>query len=410
MKLLGQEIDKKTGAGWIKLQPEESEDLWHIFNLIFRGDFIRTSTYRKIVNVGVTGSTSTKERRRVNLTIEVEKVHFDPNDGVLRLSGKNVQENEFVRMGASHTLQLELDKPFTLQKDYWDPISMERVSEACDASKRAEVVALMIDEGLANLVLVTESMSITRAHINTPIPRKRKQSQSGHEKAMERFFLTVYDSFVRCIDFSVVKCIIIAGPGFVKDQYLKFMINHAIQKENKLISDNKSKILLITASSAHKYSLKEVLNDKLVLEKVQDTKAAKEVQILNRFYSILQTESTRATYGFSAVYKANAQNAIEILMISDNLFRSNDISTRKMYVALTESVKGNGGDVRVFSSLHVSGEQLAKFAGVAAILRFPIPDLENEDDEEDYSSDDEGEDIPPPDQNIPTYDDEDTDE
>uniref|UniRef100_A0A674NGT6 Pelota mRNA surveillance and ribosome rescue factor n=1 Tax=Takifugu rubripes TaxID=31033 RepID=A0A674NGT6_TAKRU len=41
---------------------------------------------------------------------------------------------------------------------------------------------------------------------------------------------------------------------------------------------------------------------------------------------------------------------------------------------------------RIFSSLHVSGEQLTQLSGVAAILRFPIPDLS---EPEDLSSSDE---------------------
>ena len=37
-----------------------------------------------------------------------------------------------------------------------------------------------------------------------------------------------------------------------------------------------------------------------------------------------------------------------------------------------------------FSSLHVSGEQLNMYTGIAAILRFPIPEvLEEEEEEED---------------------------
>ena len=37
--------------------------------------------------------------------------------------------------------------------------------------------------------------------------------------------------------------------------------------------------------------------------------------------------------------------------------RSSDVPTRKRYVSLVESVKDNNGTVRVFSSLHVSGER-----------------------------------------------------
>ncbi len=47
---------------------------------------------------------------------------------------------------------------------------------------------------------------------------------------------------------------------------------------------------------------------------------------------------------------------------------------RRKYVDLVESVKSHGGTVFIFSSLHVSGEQLDKFTGVAATLRFPCPE------------------------------------
>lgn len=39
------------------------------------------------------------------------------------------------------------------------------------------------------------------------------------------------------------------------------------------------------------------------------------------------------------------------------IYRARDVATRKKYVALVDSVKNNNGDVKVFSSLHVSGER-----------------------------------------------------
>ena len=81
-----------------------------------------------------------------------------------------------------------------------------------------------------------------------------------------------------------------------------------------------------------------------------------------------------------------------------------------MYVKLVESVRDNGGTVRIFSSLHVSGErkfevilrlfklylkwwwnnvktELAQLTGVAALLRFPMPELEDEPLDSDEESD-----------------------
>lgn len=49
-----------------------------------------------------------------------------------------------------------------------------------------KVAALLITEGLANLCLLTDSMTITVAQFSVAIPRKRVQSQKHHEAAMER--------------------------------------------------------------------------------------------------------------------------------------------------------------------------------------------------------------------------------
>lgn len=39
------------------------------------------------------------------------------------------------------------------------------------------------------------------------------------------------------------------------------------------------------------------------------------------------------------------------------MFRCQDIALRKEYVELVENVKDSGGDIKIFSSLHVSGER-----------------------------------------------------
>jgi len=61
-------------------------------------------------------------------------------------------------------------------------------------------------------------------------------------------------------------------------------------------------------------------------------------------------------------------------------------------VKLVESAKELGADVKIFSSMHVSGEQLGQLSGIAAILRFPLPEIEdavsNEDDKDENSDSD----------------------
>jgi len=51
-------------------------------------------------------------------------------------------------------------------------------------------------------------------------------------------------------------------------------------------------------------------------------------------------------------------------------------------VKLVDDVREFGGDVKIFSSMHVSGEQLEQLTGVCAILRFPMQELEDSDSED----------------------------
>lgn len=93
------------------------------------------------------------------------------------------------------------------------------------------------------------------------------------------------------------------------------------------------------------------------MNKIADTKAAGEVKALENFYSVLQTEPAKAFYGKRHIEKANEGQAIETLLISDSLFRCRDVSQRKDYVKLVDSVREYGGDVKIFSSMHISGER-----------------------------------------------------
>jgi protein pelota len=67
------------------------------------------------------------------------------------------------------------------------------------------------------------------------------------------------------------------------------------------------------------------------------------------------------------VQKAAEQGAVSTLMITDTLFRSNDVALRKKYIALVELTESNGGTVLQFSSLHTSGEQLSQLTGICEL-------------------------------------------
>lgn len=356
--------------------------MWHAYNLVAVGDTLRSTTIRKVQTESATGSVASNKVRTM-LTIAVEAIDFDTQACVLRVKGRNIQENQYVKMGAYHTLDLELNRKFVLGKHEWDSIALERIDLACDVTQHADLAAIVMQEGLAHVCLVTSNMTLVRAKIEVGIPRKRKGMCSQHDKGLTKFYDQVIQAIQRHVNFDVVKCVLVASPGFVKDQFHEYMFTWALKMDNKLLLDNKSKFILVHSSSGHKHALKEVLSDPAVTARLADTKASGEVKALDDFYQMLQNDPDRAFYGIKHVEHANEQQAIETLLISDELFRSQELGTRKRYVKLVDEVRDYGGEVKIFSSLHVSGEQLSQLSGVAAILRFPIPGV----DEDDSSSD-----------------------
>lgn len=159
-------------------------------------------------------------------------------------------------MGAYHTLDLELNRKFTLSKPEWDTISLERIDMACDVTQNADVAAVIMQDGLAHVCLITSSMTLVRSKIEVSIPRKRKGNVSQHEKGLGKFYDSVMQGILRHVNFDVVKCILIASPGFVKDQFYEYMFQQAVKTDNKVLLENKGKFMLIHSSSGFKHSLK----------------------------------------------------------------------------------------------------------------------------------------------------------
>lgn len=55
-----------------------------------------------------------------------------------------MEDTEFVKAGAYHTLELEPQRPFDITKQSWDVLDLERLRQACDPSASADLAAVLI--------------------------------------------------------------------------------------------------------------------------------------------------------------------------------------------------------------------------------------------------------------------------
>ena len=126
-----------------------------------------------------------------------------------------------------------------MKKEEWDTVALERLELAIDPAKSADVAAVVMQEGIANLMLISGSLTLSRAKIDISVPRKRHGAAAQqHEKALARFFEAIVQAILRHVNFEIVKCVLIASPGFTKDQFYEHMMTFA----NKL---GEGKILLV---------------------------------------------------------------------------------------------------------------------------------------------------------------------
>lgn len=72
------------------------------------------------------------------------------------------------------------------------------------------------------------------------------QSQSA-------FYDAVMKALLDNVVWDKVKVVILASPGFVKDEFFSYFIAEAQRKDLKSVLENRGKILLCHSSTGHKY-------------------------------------------------------------------------------------------------------------------------------------------------------------
>ena len=403
MKLIKKDLESKDGTGLIRLQADSEEDVWHLYNIIVVGDVVTSTTFRKVdlsSNSGneLAGSTN-QQRVRMTLSVKVEAIEYDGEAAEMRLRGRVTTEaSDQVRVGSYHTLTIAPNRALTVEKvepPGWDMFALDVIKKACSDKAKLGVVDLavmLVEDGYASLHLVgSEGMHMRVSKIETRMPKKYGAAAAGIGKAQSKFFSRCALAIGQNIDFSAIQCLVLAGPGFTKDELLKNLLLEATRAKGSLesgdskgggasllpILENKGKIITAHASSAFGHSLQEVLSSPEISKRIANTRASSQTDAINRFHQMLNNDETRAFYGEVPVEAAAEMGAIQDLLITDTLFRTKKTEQRVKWTKMVEGVERGGGKAHIFSSLHVSGEQLNSMGGIAAILRFPMPELED---------------------------------
>jgi protein pelota len=188
---------------------------------------------------------------------------------------------------------------------------------------------------------------------------------------------------VKQINFENTKVLIIASPGFTKDDFKKHM-EEAIennQKEWADLKDNLNKIIYSHSSSGFKHSLEEILAKPELKRLIKDTKCINDCTVMERFNEILRTDMDRCFFGMKAFNIAYEKKAIDTLIITDGYLRKLPAETRKDLSNKMKQLK-NQAEVCKFSSMHTTGEKIDEFGGICGILKYVVEEISQLGDEE----------------------------
>ena len=334
--------DLKGSYGEISLFPENLDDLWHLAHLVVAGDLVFATTFRSLESSTDKIRPEKTEKKPVRLGIRVEKVEFHRTFNRLRIAG--IIEHG-VDTGSYHTLNIDAGHEVSVIKR-WLAVDLERVERAVKASTAGVVHVVSIEDGEAQVFRIRQ---YGPEHVVTLTGGSGKREGLDIRSA---FFEEVFSSLS-----GVTGPVVLAGPGFIKDDFLSYLRSHEPETAERCIS--------VETRRVGRGAVQEAIGLGVLDKITEDIQLSREVRVMDEFLKRMGTDG-RVAYGTDEVSAAVDYGAVETLMVSDEMMRLPEVSL------LIEKAENMQAGVVIFSGEFDPGAQLLALGGIAALLRFKV--------------------------------------
>ena len=348
--------------GIAKVLPESLDDLWHLYNVILEKDEVHARTTREVKVEDQYARPKRGKRVPVLLGVKVEKMFWDKILNRLRIHGIVCEAPEKISIkGSHHTLDVTVNKPVTIVKTDWLKHQIDRLKRASRVTAVPLIIMSIDDEEYCVAVLRQYGVDV-KAEEKTRLPGKLEaEKRTG---AMREFFKMAL-KFLREAWTSLRSPIVIIGPGFVKNDFAKYVKREALDVADAVI-DVKG------VNSAGVAGIHEALRSGVFTKALKHVRIAEETKVMEEVLARLGKGRGDITYGFVEVEKASAYGAVEKLLVADATLRETPDEKRKALEKIMKEVEEKGGQIMVISTEHEAGTELLSLGGVAALLRFPL--------------------------------------
>ena len=353
-------IEKNLNQGYVKVIPESQDDLWHLYNVVYKGDEAYAYSSRAIKTDTEYSRPKSGERVSAFMGVKVESVSWDKFLGKLRIHGLICHAPDVIPPGAHHTLSIALNQPLTIVKKEWPKHLLDRLARASETEKSMLILAID-DEGYA--IAETRQYGVEiKVEERFKLPGKHEAEK--RDAATKQYFTRVTNS-LRQLWVQQHAPIVIVGVGFVKSDFSTYLAHEAPELHESVV-DVKS------VNNGGTAGIHEALRSGVLLKAASQLRVAEETGVMEEVMKRLGKGEGKIAYGLAEVENAVNLGAVERLVIADSLLRDSEDEKRLLLEKLMLEVERRNGTVTVVSTEHEAGTELMALGGIAALLRFPL--------------------------------------
>ncbi|MFW6220279.1 MAG: mRNA surveillance protein pelota [Nanoarchaeota archaeon] len=348
-------IKKDLKKGFAKIQISSEEDLWFLSHIIDINDKIKSVTYRKI-KVGNDESSKSVKKKFV-LKINVEKIEFHKYSNALRISGKIIEAPEDISLGSYHTINLEVNTIFSIEKEKFYDYQLKKLKEA-ETEKKLGILICVFDREECIFALMKNYGFEILTEFKGEMQKKYVDEKIDNKKYYKNIIEVLKDYSTK---YNINK-IVVASPSFFKDYLLNEIKDDYLKK--KIISAN--------CNNTGIQGINEVLRRPEIITALSEDRIVNETKAVEELLTEIKKEKNYV-YGFNETKKAVDLGAVKELLVTDNLIKKtredNTFSKLDNILKTTESINAK---IRIISSDHEAGKKLEGLGGIGAILRYKV--------------------------------------
>lgn len=358
MKILRQDLKH----GIISLLPESLDDLWVLYNIVLKKDIVYAKTTRS-VKLEEVGTRPTKGKRiPVYLGVQVNKVEYQRRTNRLRFTGIVISSPEDLNIkGSHHSISVIPGNPLTIEKEKWDRHEIRRIKRSTEKKAKPIIVVGIDDEEYCVAILGNRGFDI-KHEIRIRLPGKI--DIKNRTAALSQYFKKASENLVSTWNESRGP-IAILGPGFLKENFVKYL-----REKNPNITRHIE--VVGTASNGGIAGIKEALRSGILEKVAKKIRVMEETKAVEKVLYRLGSPRRDVAYGHDEVEKTVNYGAVEMLLISDELFRETEADDRNRLEDMIRKAEKTRSKIMFIDGRHEAGKKLMGLGGVAALLRYPI--------------------------------------